>query len=122
MKLNLSKKNLALKFLYSGLDLKASKIESQFREAFKTMLDFVDIYLASKGQTFNQPRLIISFNKDLVMNESEYIDNIGKSSDLSLETRLAMHPWVNDVVAELERLADEKNAQAFALKDIDNEA
>jgi uncharacterized Fe-S cluster protein YjdI len=51
----------------------------------------------------------IIFNRDILISESEVIDNINKSQDLSLETRLAQHPWIEDVEAELERIKKEKD-------------
>ena len=47
----------------------------------------------------------------MLISESDIIDNINKSQDLSLESRLANHPWVDDVNAELERIEKEKQKE-----------
>lgn len=46
------------------------------------------------------------------MNESEVIDNCTKSQGLlSDETVISMHPWVDDVQAELDRLEKQKKKE-----------
>ena len=57
---------------------------------------------------FENENVDIIFNRDMLISESEIIDNINKSSDLSLESRLAQHPWVDDVQAEMDRIEKEK--------------
>ena len=47
----------------------------------------------------------------MLMNESEIIDNVNKSTDLSLETRLANHPWIDDVDEELEKINKQKQEE-----------
>ena len=47
----------------------------------------------------------------MLMNESEIIDNVNKSTDLSLETRLANHPWIDDVDDELEKIEKQKDEE-----------
>ena len=47
----------------------------------------------------------------MLISESTVIDNINKSEDLSLETRVAQHPWVDDVKAELERIKKQKEEE-----------
>lgn len=56
-------------------------------------------------------RIVDNFNRDILINESEIVDNCGKSAGIiSNETIIAMHPWVDDQAAELERLEKEKEA------------
>ena len=57
---------------------------------------------------FENEDVEIIFNRDMLISESEIIQNINNSQDLSLESRLANHPWVDDVNAELERIEEEK--------------
>ena len=59
----------------------------------------------------------IIFNRDILINEGEAIDNIAKSEGvISDETRLKQHPWVDDPVKELEKIKAEKEQ---AVADID---
>lgn len=54
----------------------------------------------------------IIFNRDMLLNETEVIDNCTKSVGLlSDETVIANHPWVDDPQAELDRLADQQSSQ-----------
>lgn len=49
------------------------------------------------------------FKRDILINETEAIENCGKSAGIiSDDTIVAMHPWVDDSAAELERLKKQK--------------
>ena len=49
------------------------------------------------------------FNRDMLMNESDIIDNCQKSQGIiSDETIISMHPWVDDPQLEMERLKKQK--------------
>ena len=54
--------------------------------------------------------MAIVFNRDILINESESIENCSKSVGiLSNETIVEQHPWVTDVEVELARLRKEKD-------------
>ncbi|MBU5677899.1 phage portal protein [Alkaliphilus sp. MSJ-5] len=118
-----SPSGIALKFLYSGLDLKCNHLEVEFKRAFEQLLHFVNIYLAETSQgNYQNIDVDIIFNRDIQINETEAIDNCINSQDvISEETIIANHPWVKDVEAEQKRLAEERkekanrNAQMFDL-------
>lgn len=96
--------------MYSDIDLDASGCETEFKASLEELMWFVNTHLANTGQGnyFNETVDFI-FNKDILINESETIDNIAKSIGIvSNETLLSMHPYVKDVKAELERLNKEK--------------
>lgn len=105
--------NLTLKFLFAGLNLKADKMETEFRSGFYTMLEFVSLFFSMMNRSVDISDIQIAFNRDMTMNESELIADINKSVDLSLTTRLEMHPYVQDVQVELERLDEEQNGQSL---------
>ena len=68
--------------------------------------------MANTGQgNFENEDVDIIFNRDMLISESEIISNINNSQDLSLESRLANHPWVDDVNAELKRIEEEKQKE-----------
>ena len=95
--------------MYSDIDLDANEMETEFQAAFEEVLWFVNCHLTNTGQgDFTDVDVEIIFNRDILINESEVIDNVNKSVDLSEETRIANHPWVDDVQAELERKRKEQ--------------
>lgn len=103
--------------IYNDIDLDANDMEAQFRESMAQLIWFVDCHLANTGQgDFSNVPVEIKFNKDMMMNKGEAIDNCTKSSGLlSSRTVLANHPFVTDVDAELEAIEEEKqkNVEMF---------
>ena len=98
--------------IFSDIDLDANGTETEYQAAFEEILWFVNCHLANTGcGNFENEDVEIIFNRDMLISESDIIDNINKSQDLSLETRLANHPWVDDVNAELERIEEEKQKE-----------
>lgn len=97
--------------MYSDIDLDANDMETEFQASFEEILWFVNCHLANCGMgDFEDEDVEIIFNRDILINESEAIENVSKSVDLSEETRIANHPWVDDVQAEIERKQKEQEA------------
>ena len=108
-RLNGQPNQMNIQSMYSDIDLDANDIETEFQASFEQLLWFVDCHFANIGLgDFEHEKVEIIFNRDMLLNESEIIDNVNKSTDLSLETRIANHPWVDDVEAELERIKKQK--------------
>lgn len=105
--------NLTLKFLFAGLNLKADKLEMEFKNGFNQMLEFVQLYSQMNGPAVNTSNVEIEFNRDMTMNESELIKDINASADLSLQTRLEMHPFVSDPKDELNKIKNESTGNAL---------
>ncbi|CUH95890.1 hypothetical protein P22_1976 [Propionispora sp. 2/2-37] len=99
--------------MYSDIDLDANGMETEFQAAFEELLWFVNMHLANTGQgDYSGQTVNIIFNRDILINESESIENCGKSVGiLSNETIVSQHPWTTDVKIELKRIADEKAQQ-----------
>ena len=58
----------------------------------------------------------VIFNRDILINESESIDNCLKSVGvLSDETIVSQHPWTVDAKKELARLKSEKTTDDWGL-------
>ena len=78
--------------------------------AFEDLLWFVRVHLANTGVgDFTNEDVTVIFNRDILVNESEAIENCGKSAGIiSNETLVKQHPWVDDPEEELERIAAEK--------------
>ena len=96
--------------MYSDIDIDANDTETEYQAAFEEILWFVNCHFANTGQgNFEGEEVDIIFNRDILINESEAIDNCKKSVGiLSDETIISQHPWVDDPQAELERLKKQK--------------
>ena len=95
--------------MYSDIELDANGMETEYQASFEELLWFINMHLYNVGiGDFEGEEVEVIFNRDLPINESEKIDNVNKSQDLSLETRLANHPLVKDVQTELDRIKKEK--------------
>lgn len=98
--------------MYSDIELDANGIETEFQASFEELLWFVNKHLANTGQgDYDEQQVNIVFNRDVLINETEVIEGLEKSSYLPLETRLAQHPYVSDVQLELKRLKQEQKEQ-----------
>lgn len=96
--------------MYSDIDLDANKMETEYKASLQKLLWFVNTYLLQTKQgDFKNEKVDIVFNRNILINESEAIDNCSKSQNiLSNETVIAQHPWVSDVQAELKKLKKQK--------------
>ncbi|GAK01496.1 phage portal protein [Geomicrobium sp. JCM 19055] len=100
---------VSLKFLYSLLDMKASTMERKFTSALKQLVWFIKEYLAIADNHTFEEKIKFTFNKTMIFNENESIDNSVKSAAVtSLETALSNHPWVTDVEAEKKKIQEER--------------
>lgn len=99
--------------MYSDIDLDANDMETEFQAAFEEILWFVNAHLANTGQgDFEGEEVQIIFNKDILINETEAIDNCQKSVGiLSDETIIAQHPWIDDPKQEMERLKKQQEEE-----------
>ncbi len=96
--------------MYNDIDMDASTMEAEFQAALEQLLWFVKAHLANTGAgDFEDSKVTFVFNRNMIMNQSELINNARNSEGLvSDETILAHHPWVTDVAAELERVKKQK--------------
>jgi SPP1 family phage portal protein len=99
--------------MYNDIDLDANGMETEYQASFEDLLWFLNMHLFNVGMgDFEQEEVEIIFNRDMMLNEGEVIDNISKSAGIiSDETLVAQHPWVDDPQAELERLEEQKKKQ-----------
>ena len=95
--------------MYSDIDLDANGMETEFQAAFGELLFFINAHLANSGQGSYEDKVEIVFNRDILINESEAIQNCKDSTGiLSEETIVEQHPWVTDASAELKRIRKER--------------
>lgn len=105
-----SPNQMNIQSMYNDIELDANGMEAEYQASFEDLLWFVNKHLANnKMGNFEGEELTVIFNRDMLMNEVDIINNIKNSVGiLSKETLIAQHPWVNDVVAELKRLEKEQ--------------
>lgn len=116
---------IALRFLYADLDMDANNIETEFQASLEQLKWFIDQdILVNGGPDYSEEDVDFIFNRDIIINESEVIDNASKSvGQISDETIIANHPWVTNVQDEKERLARQYGEQedykdAFPSKEV----
>ncbi len=106
-----SPSGVALKFLYSLLDLKASVMERKFRKSIKRLLWFATEYInIIDKKSYDSTTVQVTFRKTMITNDTESV-NMAQASKgiISDETVIANHPWVEDVTGELERLREQES-------------
>lgn len=101
---------MTIKSIFSDIDLDANETETELQAMFEELLWFINKHLANTGQgNFDDEEMDIIFNRDMLVIESDVINNIKNSVGiLSNETLVAQHPWVDDVTKELDLLKKEK--------------
>lgn len=99
--------------MYSDIDIDANDTETEYQAAFEDILWFINVHLANTGKgNFEGEMVNIIFNRDMLMNESEVIDNCVKSLNiLSTETVIGQHPWVDNPQLEMDRLEEQKEKE-----------
>lgn len=104
--------------MYSDIDIDANDTETEYQASFDDILWFVNAHFANTGQgDFEGEDVNIIFNRDILINESEAIDNCQKSAGiLSDETIIGQHPWVDDPKLEMERLKKQKQKEQEELE------
>lgn len=102
-----------LKSMYSDIELDTNNMETEFQAAFEELLWFINCHLANiHVGDFENEDWKIEFNRDIMVNESDIINNIKNSVGvLSDETLIAQHPWVDDPKEELKRLKKQKEEE-----------
>lgn len=101
---------VALRFMYADLDMDCIDWASEMEHALDTVFWFVqqDI-LAKTGVDYTGVEYAITFDTDVIVNETEAVQNATMSVGvISAETIAAMHPWTVDAKTELERMRAEE--------------
>lgn len=96
--------------MYSDIDLDANAMESEFQASFEQLFWFLSAHLQNSGiANFDLSQVSVTFNRNVLINNSELIqqckDSVGLVSD---RTILAHHPFVDSVDDELAALKKEK--------------
>ncbi|MDR7856314.1 phage portal protein [Tissierella sp.] len=110
-KLGNSPSGIALKFIYSGLDLKCNALEGWFKWGFEELVRFIKIYLGITKQSVSEKEITIVFNRDIAINESQAITDCQNSKGvISDKTIIANHPWVESVEDEIKQIEEESSS------------
>lgn len=123
-----SPNEMTIKSIFSNIDLDANELETEYQASFEQLLWFVNAHLKNTGKgDFTNEEVDVIFNRDMMVNESQIIADINNSPDLSKKTRIANHPWIDDVDAELELIKQEQDeameqyGNAFVQKPIEED-
>ena len=114
-----SPNEMTIKSIFSDIDLDANEFETEYQASFEELLWFVNQHLINTGVSdFTNEQVEVIFNRDMMVNDSQIIADLNNSASiLSMKTLISLHPWVNDVDAELEQ---KKKEQAEALEQYGN--
>ncbi|WP_438349923.1 phage portal protein [Paenibacillus sp. FA6] len=107
-----SPNQMNIQSMYSDIDLDANGMETEYQASFEELLWFVNVHLANTGQgDFEKEQVKVIFNRDILINETESIENASKSVGvISMETIVGQHPWTSDIKIELARIEKEKQS------------
>ena len=109
-KLSGNPNQLNIKSMYSDIDIDANNMEMEYQSSLMKVIWFVKQHLANTGRgSFGNIETKPIFNRDMLINESEAIDNCIKSLNIiSKETAISKHPWVENLEKELKRVEKAK--------------
>lgn len=109
-KLSGNPNQLNIKSMYSDIDIDANNMEMEYQSSLMKVIWFVKQHLANTGSgSFGDIETKPIFNRDMLINESEAIDNCIKSLNIiSKETAISKHPWVENLEKELKRVEKAK--------------
>ena len=113
-----SPNQMNIQSMYSDIDLDANDMETEFQAAFEEILWFVNAHLVNTGQgDFEGEEVTVIFNRDILINETEAIDNCQKSVGiLSNRTLIEQHPFIDDPKQEMERLKKQREEEQAELE------
>ncbi|MEG2521266.1 MAG: phage portal protein [Anaerovoracaceae bacterium] len=91
-----------IKSMYSDIDLDANDMINEFKASLETLVEFYKIHLGIVGKPNPDCSIKFTFNKNIMLNESELIANCRNSVGIiSDETIIAKHPFVTDLDEEM---------------------
>jgi len=107
---------VALKILFTGLDMKANTLIRKLKKAFEDLTWFVCEYINRvKNLGYDYKDFGFVINKSTIYNTKELCDNIVLMSPfMSKQTAVANNPFVEDAKAEIEQMEKEEKAEADA--------
>ncbi len=106
---------LNIKTMLSEIDIDTNNTEMEFQTGLDEALEFIKDYLYNQGKgDFAEDSVEIIFNRDVLVNETEAIENCQRSLGiLSKETVISQHPWVVDAGKEIKKAKTEQPAEVL---------
>ena len=101
--------NVVIKAMFANLDLKCDKFEMEVTDYLNAMLGAINLFYGTSLQTD------YTFDRSMIINRTEVLTELPKQTDLSLRTRLASNPLVQNVDEELKQLEIEEAEQVNKL-------
>lgn len=107
----------AMKAFYESLNTWCNGYEEQFRVFMYELKYFFDKWLSWRGgfgsfEQLQEIQINFTLDRDMMLNESEIIQNLGIQSQLlSQRTLDEMNPWIDDPDMEEERRKEEREEQ-----------
>ena len=104
---------VALRFIYADLDMDCMDWGDEFKWSLRDLVWFIIQDIKSKtGEDYSDVQYDIVFDTDVIINESETIQNCLTSKGIiSDETIAANHPWTLNAAREIEEMRkDEEDA------------
>jgi len=96
---------VALKYLYSLLEIKAGLLETEFRAGFGQLLRMIFHYLGVSEDT----KVTQTWTRNAIFNDLETAQIAQSSAGIISEKSILLnHPWVEDAEMEQEQLAEER--------------
>jgi SPP1 family phage portal protein len=95
---------VALRFMYADLDMDCLDWGSEFKWSLKRLIWFIQNDIIAKGgDDYSSVEYDVVFNTDVIVNETETIQNCFTSKGvISDKTIAANHPWTLDADSEVE--------------------
>lgn len=107
-----------LKSMYSDIDLDADNMEAEFQASFEDLMFFAKEYFKTKGIGDFEDPVQITFNRDIIVNETEVLHSLVELGiQLPNELLVNQVPFVDDVpkvLAMLKKERDELNTYQTA--------
>lgn len=98
-----------IRSMYSDIDLDADNMESEYQSSFEQLFFFVDAYLSNANKGKLPADIKVTFNRDIMVNETEVIDSLVKLGvQLPNELLVGQVPFVDNVSNVLGMLKKEK--------------
>lgn len=113
---------IALKMMYAPLELKCNPSIRKLKKALMNFMWFViDNYNRITGSNINYKDIKLTVNKNLIINETEIIENLTKSKGIiSDETILENHPYIENPTLELERMQKQEEEMINTMSSYDS--
>lgn len=99
--------------MYADIELDSLGMENEIKKGLETLFYFINLCSQHKKiGNFENEKVEIIFNKDILMNESQTIVNCKNSIGIiSDETIISQHPWVKNNLDEIEKIKKQKSEE-----------